>query len=295
MVSPSYLNQAASLFSDLGIKVVSGSRFLGGFVGECSMASDFVAQKVKMWVDCVQRLSDVAKVQPQAAHAAVSRSLQFEWSFLQRVIPNCAAAFVPLRDAIHHQFYPVVLGGPVSEFEVRLFDLPAHAGGLGISDPVESASVAFTSFLQSSAVFRAAISGQAEFSPTAHFDLLDAIRREASAARGEHIQSALSALLSSVSASARRAIERAVDFGVSGWLTVLPLAQYHFDLSPQQFHDALSLRYNRSLILMPPTCDGYGAAFTLSDCRRGGLVVRRHNEIRDALGDLACLAYKDVI
>ena len=46
---------------------------------------------------------------------------------------------------------------------------------------------------------------------------------------------------------------------------------------------------------MPPTCDGCGAALTLShalDCWKGGLVVRRHNEICDAL---ACLAYKDVI
>ena len=151
------------------------------------------------------------------------------------MIPDCATAFVPLRDVIHHQFYPAVLGGPVSEFEVQLFDLPARAGGLGISDPVESASGAFSSSLRSSAVLRAAISGQAEFSPTAHLDVLDAVRREASAARGEHTQSALSALLSSVSSSTRRAIERAVDFGVSGWLTVLPLAQYHFDLSPQQF------------------------------------------------------------
>ena len=188
-----------------------------------------------MWVDCVKRLSDVAKVQPQAAHAAVSRSLQFEWSFLQLVIPNCATAFVPLRDAIHHQFYPAVLGGPVSEFEVQLFDLPARAGGLGILDPVESASVAFSSSLQSSAVLRTAISGQAEFSPTAHLDVLNAVRCEASAAREEHTQSALSALLSLVSSSTRRAIERAVDFGVSGWLTVLPLAQYHIDLSFQQF------------------------------------------------------------
>ena len=97
------------------------------------MASDYVAQKMRMWFDCVRHLSDVANVQPQAAHAAVSRSLQFEWSFLQRVTPNCTAAFVLLRDAIHHQFYPAILGGPVSEFEVQLFDLPAHAGGLGIS------------------------------------------------------------------------------------------------------------------------------------------------------------------
>ena len=31
------------------------------------------------------------------------------------------------------------------------------------------------------------------------------------------------------------------------------------------------------------------------DCRKGGLVVRCHNEVCDALGDLACLACKDVI
>ena len=30
VVGPSYVNQATSMFSNLGIKVVSGSRFLGG-------------------------------------------------------------------------------------------------------------------------------------------------------------------------------------------------------------------------------------------------------------------------
>ena len=152
--------------------------------------------------------------------------------------------------------------------------------------------MAFSSSLRSSAVLRAAISGQAQFSPTVHLDVLDTVHREASAARGERVQSALSALLTLVSSSTHRAIER------TGWVTVLPLAQYHFDLSPQQFHDALSLRYNRSLMLMPTSCDGCGAAFTLShalDCRRGGLVIRRHIEIRDPLGDLACLAYKNVV
>ena len=45
VVAPSFVNQATSMFSDLGIKVVSGFRFLGGFVGECSMASDYVARE----------------------------------------------------------------------------------------------------------------------------------------------------------------------------------------------------------------------------------------------------------
>ena len=41
-----------------------------------------------------------------------------------------------------------------------------------------------------------------------------------------------------------RTIRRAIDFQTSGWLTVLPLTCHHFDLSPQQFRDALSLRYH---------------------------------------------------
>ena len=50
--------------------------------------------------------------------------------------------------------------------------------------------------------------------------------------------------------------------------------------------------------MMPASCDGCGSTFCLShalDCRKGGLVTQRHNEVRDALGDLAALAYKDVI
>ena len=121
---------------------------------------------------------------------------------MQRVIFNYGTAFVPLQDAIHHQFYPAVFGGPVSEIEVQLSDLPACAGGLGISDSVESISMAFSSSLRSSAALWAPISGgQAEFSPAVHLEVLDSVCCEASAVRGEHIQSALSSLLTSVSSS----------------------------------------------------------------------------------------------
>ena len=49
---------------------------------------------------------------------------------------------------------------------------------------------------------------------------------------------------------------------------------------------------------MPPHCDGCGSTFDFShalDCHKGGLVTQRHNDLRDALDDLAALAYKDVI
>ena len=49
---------------------------------------------------------------------------------------------------------------------------------------------------------------------------------------------------------------------------------------------------------MPKSCDGYGAEFSIEhalDCRFGGLVSRRHNEIRDAIGDLASLVWGNVV
>ena len=66
------------LFHDLGVSVVTSSWFLGGFVGEQSLAADFVSNKVKVWCDCIQQLSVVAIVEPQASFAALARSLWFE-------------------------------------------------------------------------------------------------------------------------------------------------------------------------------------------------------------------------
>ena len=46
-----------------------------------------------------------------------------------------------------------------------------------------------------------------------------------------------------------------------------------------------------------PFCDGCGTPFTVEhslDCRVGGLVGHRHNEVRDAVGDLASLAWGQV-
>ena len=65
----------------------------------------------------------------------------------------------------------------------------------------------------------------------------------------------------------------------------------------QEFHDGLALRYNKPLLCMSPTCDGCDAPFTVTnalDCRIGGLVGRRHNEVRNSFGDLASLTWSQV-
>ena len=95
----------------------------------------------------------------------------------------------------------------------------------------------------------------------------------------------------------QQAILRARNGKVSAWLTVLPLARSQFDLSAQEFWDALAIRYKKPLRNVPDLCDSCRSQFSLShalSCKKGGLVIQRHNEIRDAIGDFASLVWSQV-
>jgi len=85
---------------------------------------------------------------------------------------------------------------------------------------------------------------------------------------------------------------------LSGWLTVLPVSQDHYDLTAQEFCDALAMHYRKPLLNVPSSCDGCGAPFSLDHaliCRKGGLINQCHNEVRDAVGDLATLVWGQVV
>ena len=52
------------------------------------------------------------------------------------------------------------------------------------------------------------------------------------------------------------------------------------------------------LLSLSSVCDGCGAPLSIGhalDCRFGGLVTRRHNEVLDAFGDLASLVWSPVV
>ena len=109
-------------------------------------------------------------------------------------------------------------------------------------------------------------------------------------------QSTLASIMTSLSGDKKRAVKRAVDSKTSIWLTVIPVSHHHFDLSPTEFRDALTLRYHHPFFFkVPAGCDGCSDKFTALDCRKDGLVTQQHNEVRDVLGDLASIAFKDVI
>ncbi len=65
------------------------------------------------------------------------------------------------------------------------------------------------------------------------------------------------------------------------------------ELLAQGFRDALLLRYARCPPDLPIQCGGCQQNFSVRhalECKRGGLVISRHNEIQDELSNLASKA-----
>jgi len=167
-------------------------------------------------------------------------------------------------------------------------------GGMGVKDPVE----AFITSRAYTDVIVTAIKAKGDFSVYDHLQQMTQAKKEMKHEITGFQEDKLTLILTSMSEGKKRAIQRVVKGKTSTWLTVLPVSHYHFDLSPSEFRDALAIRYHQPLTKLPADCDGCGRESTLQhalDCRKGGLIIQRHNEVRDALGDLASIAFRDVI
>ena len=89
----------------------------------------------------------------------------------------------------------------------------------------------------------------------------------------------------SLPSKTKRAVELATEKGASNWLTVIPIKEMNFNLSKREFRDAIKLRYDWEIADLPAMriC---GDLFTVDHamvCRHGGLIIQRHNEIRDLI------------
>ena len=52
-------------------------------MGDRESMEEYIQQRVQKWVHHVEKLTNAAESQPQAAYAALTKSLQFEWTYLK--------------------------------------------------------------------------------------------------------------------------------------------------------------------------------------------------------------------
>jgi hypothetical protein len=98
----------------------------------------------------------------------------------------------------------------------------------------------------------------------------------------------LATLLRPMTAEKSRTISRGKETGAL--LSVLPSTVNGTVLSAQEFQDESSMRHAETPHNFPDKCDGCDAHFSPQHalgCKKGGLVIFRHNEIRDKLVNLA--------
>ena len=153
VVKPEHLKAAESHFQGTGVMITArGQRHLGSAVGVKTFVEEFVVEKVMGWVKEVEKLSTIARFQPQAAHVVFTHGLTHRWNFLMRTIPGVEDLLQPLEEVIRHQFLPALTGRQAfSDAERELIALPAHLGGLGIPIPARSANQQHESCAQATA------------------------------------------------------------------------------------------------------------------------------------------------
>ena len=98
-----------------------------------------MSEKVLKWVSTVRELSIVANQHyPHSAYTGVTKGLQHQWTYFQRVIPNIAHLFSPVENAIAEHFVPAIFGEKVSESVRKLSSLPVRCAGIAITNPVKT-------------------------------------------------------------------------------------------------------------------------------------------------------------
>ena len=94
----------------------------------------------------------------------------------------------------------------------------------------------------------------------------------------------------------KRAVELVTEKGSSHWLTVIPLKELGYNLKKKEFRAAIKPRYDWE-ITHTPMLRACGVQFSVDHamvCQGGGIIIQRHNELRDLEAEMVRMVCNDV-
>jgi hypothetical protein len=249
-----------------------------------------VSDEVSDWTSAISDLASVAISHPQSAYAGLQKSLQQEWQSVQRVVEGMGDDLSDLEKAITDLFLPSLFADQYDESDPRhnLSKLPVKFAGLALPDPVASSDNNFEASTLVCSHLLAAFRGVEPFSSEEHLPVQKTVIAELKVRKTALNEFTLDSILKGLDCDTRRTILQGKETGQ--WLSVMPSTLNGTELSPQEFRDSLHLRYSRTPGDLPTHCDGCDAKFSIRhalECKVGDLIIMRHNEVNDELGDLA--------
>jgi hypothetical protein len=164
----------------------------------------------------------VAGPYPQSAYTGMQKSVQAEFTFVQRVIRDVGDKFGTIREVVHRPFLPSLLKETPPENDPlhRLAALPAKSAGLALPDPVESADLNFRASEVTNSHIIQVMRGKEIFSLQDHQANTRKIKANIKKQKEVAHKSALTGILNPLARSLAHTIMRGTETGA--WLTVLP-------------------------------------------------------------------------
>ena len=289
------LSQAKEIFKDSNIKYTAeGKRHLGAVIGSENFRREYANKKIMNWCSEIEKLSEIAILEPQAAYSAYIHGQQHKFNYFLRTIPGMENYIDPLDIVINDRLLPAILGRTISNLDREIFQLPIRDGGLGIPILSSKAEVDFESSKRITTPLSNVIISQGKtLPPTEDVKEIRAERmKEVRVIHDEEVKS-LDEKLDNLQI---RTIKQNREKGASSWLSVLPLREQGFALTKDEFRDCIALRYGDKISNLPSKC-ACGETFDVNhamNCKKGGFVSIRHNNIRDFEANLLKKVCSDV-
>ncbi len=293
VVKPDKYELAKIIFKDTNIKITKdGKRHLGAVVGTETFKSEYVKKFVQDWVKQLKVLSEIAKAYPQSAYCAFTAGFAHKFNYVNRTIPNIKEELQPLENIIRHHFIPALCEGRTcNDHERQLLSLPVKMGGLGIINVTEMCDLEFQQSIKVTQNLVRNIANQNEVIITSTETSIPNTESKLSFNKRK-----LELLKLNSSPMELRAIEIASAHGASAWLSSLPVKSEEFSLTKREFFDAIYLRYNWEMKNLPSDCV-CGSKFSVDhslQCKVGGFIHMRHNELVNITANLSAIVCKDV-
>jgi len=192
--------------------------------------------------------------------------------------------FEPLKNVIRDQLIPALVGREVSEAERQILALPFRHGGLGLTDPWETAKTEYKHSTQITDKLTTKINTQKldlDYNPSDQLytrHTKNRIRQEKNA----KCQSSRDELLKELTPESQQLIKRTMEKGASSWLSALPIKTIGYALNKQEFTGAVCMRYGWKMKGIPTHC-ACGETNSVDHsliCKVGGYTSMRHNSVR---------------
>ena len=288
--------RATEIFKGLDIRIsTEGHSLIGAVIGSSSFKEDFVANYVSVWCNELERLSMIAKSQPQAAYCAFIHGYRHKCMYYLRTIPDISDLLHPVEEVIAKNFLPTLLDQGISDLDREIFALPTRLGGLGI--PCLQSGFAFefeNSRTLSTQLVDLIIQQSNSLVPDE--EVLENTRSSLKILRTTRIKNTADTLDQRLPQEQLRTISLARDKGASCWLNVLRLEGEGYVLNKEEFRDALAMRYQKCISNLPSSCP-CGKQFNPThamDCKKGGFIQARHDNVRNLEGSLLSEVCNDV-